>query len=361
MVGNNNKISVFFKGRSNVILAWLVIFLFFFVSSWSGFVHSLIHSVFLTLCLMFTSFIEIRYIVKLLQKGHPFLFYIINIILVVIMSGITVHIELIMLKFISKHVVVTMFPYTAKEFFMSALVKIVIYMATVAISAISVLQRMAKENQRVKNELESEKLDMELRFLKSQISPHFLFNALNNIYSLVYIKDEKAPQSLLKLSDMLRYVMVDCHVDMISLEKEIKYIDAFIDFQQMSMENKSNVVFEKKIKNNKFKIPPMLLQPLVENSFKHSRLENDPDGFIRFSLIQNDDALIFKAVNSIKGMSVSVVDTNNKKHQHGIGLANVKKRLDLYYGENYSFEMKQEDATYMVMIKIGDKFNEKKV
>ena len=89
---------------------------------------------------------------------------------------------------------------------------------------------------------------MELRFLKSQMTPHFLFNALNNIYSLVYIKDENAPKSILKLSDMLRYVMVDCQVDLISLEKEIKYIDAYIDFHQMSMETNSNVIFDKKIK-----------------------------------------------------------------------------------------------------------------
>ena len=202
---------------------------------------------------------------------------------------------------------------------------------------------------------------MELRLLKSQMTPHFLFNALNNIYSLVYTGDKNAPQSVLKLSDMLRYVMVDCQVDLISIDKEIKYIDAFIGFQQMSMENKSNVIFEKKIDNHDFKIPPMILQPLVENSFKHSRLVSDPNGFVHFYLLQEGNSLIFIARNSIKGMSLSVVDSNKKSAHSGIGLENVKKRLELYYENNYSFEAKQEDDKYVVTIKIGEKYNEKNV
>jgi sensor histidine kinase YesM len=248
----------------------------------------------------------------------------------------------------------------AKYFFIPILIRIVLFTATIAISVISFLQRVEKENQRIKNELKSEKLDMELRLLKSQMTPHFLFNALNNIYSLVYTKDNNAPQSVLKLSDMLRYVMVDCQVDMISIDKEIKYMDAFIGFQQMSMENKSNVIFEKKIDNHDFKIPPMILQPLVENSFKHSRLVSDPNGFVHFYLIQENNGLMFIARNSIKGMSLSVVDQNKKTHS-GIGLENVKKRLELYYGNNYSFEAKQEDDKYVVTIKIGEKYNEKNV
>ena len=159
---------------------------------------------------------------------------------------------------------------------------------------------------------------------------------------------------------MLRYVMVDCQVDLISIEKEIKYMDAFIGFQQMSMENKSNVIFEKKIDNKDFKIPPMILQPLVENSFKHSRLVSDPNGFVHFYLIQENNSLIFKARNSIKGMGLSVVDANKKTHS-GIGVENVRKRLELYYGNNYSFDTKQDDNEYEVTIKIGDKYNEKNV
>lgn len=277
------------------------------------------------------------------------------------MAALTTYLESYMLMIMSKHLSISVPKLDGfNMFFLPFLIRIVLFTAVVGISVITILQRAEKDNQKIKDDLKSEKLDMELRFLKSQITPHFLFNALNNIYSLVYTKDENAPQSVLKLSDMLRYVMVDCQVDHISLDKEVKYIDAFIDFQQMSMENKSNVIFEKNIKNHDFMIPPMILQPLVENSFKHSRLVNDPNGFVHFYLLQENNDLIFIARNSIKGMSVSIADPN-KKQQSGIGLDNVKKRLDLYYGNKYSFKAQQEDNSYVVTIKIGDKYNEKKV
>lgn len=350
------------KGNKRSILAWGTAFLFFFLSFWSNWIISFAHAFLVTVFLLATSQIEKRYVVVFLQRGKILLFYLINILLVVFMSSLTTYLESFMLTIMSKHISLAEIRQLdgPKAFIIPLLIRVVIYTATIAISVITVMQRADEESHRIKNELKSEKLDMELRFLKSQMTPHFLFNALNNIYSLVYIKDEKAPQSILKLSDMLRYVMVDCQVDLISLEKEIKYIDAYIDFHRMSMENKSNIIIEKKIQNPNFKIPPMILQPLVENSFKHSRLDNDPNGYVHFYIIQENNNLIFIARNSINGMSISLTDPN-KKAQSGIGLTNVKKRLELYYGKNYSFDVKNEDNSYVATIKIGDKFNEKEV
>ncbi len=356
-----DSVKTFFGSKIRVIAAWVAVFLFFFLSFWAGWTASFVHALLLTACLLLASNIETKYIIKLLQKGNIFLFFVINVFFVIIMASITTYIESFMLVIMSKHISISTPQLDgAKAFIFPFLIRIVLFTATVAISTIAVMQRAEKESQRIKNELKSEKLDMELRFLKSQMTPHFLFNALNNIYSLVYTKDENAPQSVLKLSDMMRYVMVDCQVDEISLDKEMKYIDAYIDFQQMGMENKSNVIFEKNIRNYDFKIPPMILQPLVENSFKHSRVVNDPDGYVHFYLFQENNSLLFTAKNSVKGVSLSVVDSN-KKQQQGIGLSNVKKRLELYYGKNYSFDVKQEDDNYIATIKIGDINNEKKV
>lgn len=341
-----NKFLSYIKNKQRVVIAWCAIFLFFFLTFWSGWLISFVHSLILTLCMMVVSDIESRYFIKLLQDKRVFLFYIVNFFFVIIISAATIYLESIMLKFPQ--------PTNVGILFVPFLIRLVLYIATIAITVISKLQQKENENQRVKNELESEKLNMELRFLKTQMAPHFLFNALNNIYSLVYTKDEKAPQSVLKLSDMMRYVMVDCQVDEISLEKEVKYIDAYIEFQQMSMENKSNVVFEKDIKNMDYKIPPMILQPLVENSFKHSRVVNDPNGYVHFYLLQEDNSLIFIARNSIKGMSVAIADAN-KKPQSGIGLENVRKRLELYYGDDFYFNAKFEDNYYSATIKIGVK------
>lgn len=355
------KSTDFVNGKRRTIIAWLVIFLFFFLSFWSSWKVSFLHSLLLTTSLILASYIESKYIVRLLLKGCHVSFYLITFMLIITMASLTTYFESFMLIIMSKHISISTPQLDGfKTFFIPLLIRVVLFTATVSVSVISVLQRAEKDNQKIKDDLKSEKLDMELRFLKSQITPHFLFNALNNIYSLVYTRDENAPQSVLKLSDMLRYVMVDCQVDHISLDKEVKYIDAFIDFQQMSMENKSNVIFEKNIKNYDFKIPPMILQLLVENSFKHSRLVCDPNGFVHFYLLQENNDLIFIARNLIKGMSVSIADPN-KKPQSGIGLDNVRKRLDLYYGGNYSFDVKQEDNNYIATIKIGDKYNEKKV
>ena len=356
------KIIGLYKKNRRFIIAWVTVFLFFFLSFWANWVISFVHALFVTGCLFLVSKIETKYVVGSLQKGNVFLFYFVNVLIVIIMSMLTTYLESFMLMIMSKHISMAEVPQigSVKSFFIPFMIRVLLFTTTVAISVISVMQRTEKENKRIKNELMTEKLDMELRFLKSQMTPHFLFNALNNIYSLVYIKDEKAPLSVLKLSDMMRYVMVDCQVDLISIDKEIKYIDAYIDFHQMSMENKSNVIFEKKIANPDFKIPPMILQPLVENSFKHSRLVNDPNGYVHFYILQENKNLIFIARNSINAISTSLVDSN-KKHQAGIGLTNVKKRLELYYGNNFSFNVNQEDNSYVVTIKIGDKFNEEKV
>lgn len=349
------------KENSKVIIAWITVFLFFFLSFWSGWLLSFVHASLLTLCLLLASKIESRFIVILLQNGKAFQFYLVNFIFVIIMSLLTTYAEFVLLMTMSEYLSITPPKLDGvKVFIFPFLIRIIFFITTITITIISILQRTEKENQRVKNELENEKLDMELRFLKSQITPHFLFNALNNIYSLVYTKDEKAPRSVLELSDMLRYVMVDSQVEMISLEKEIAYIDAYIDFQLMCMENKSNVIFDKQIKNHNFMIPPMILQPLVENSFKHSRVVNDPNGFVHFYLLQDNNDLLFIARNSVKGMSSSLID-QNKKQTQGIGLSNVNKRLELYYGKNYSFDAKSEDNCYVTTIKIGDITDEKKV
>lgn len=358
---DNFKLFTLIKENGKLIAAWIAVFLFFFLSFWAGWAVSFSHALLLTICLLLASKIELKYIIRLLKCGNIFLFFVVNVFFVLIMSSLTTYLESYMLIIMSKHFSISTPQLDGSKFFIfPLLIRMVLFTATVAISVISAMQRTERENQRVTNELKSEKLDMELRLLKSQMTPHFLFNALNNIYSLVYTKDENAPQSVLKLSDMMRYVMVDCQGDEISLDKEVKYIDAFIDFQQMGMENKSNVIFEKNIKNHNFMIPPMILQPLVENSFKHSRVVNDPNGFVHFYLLQENNDLIFIARNSIKEMSVSVVDENKKPHS-GIGLGNVRNRLELYYCNKYFFEAKQEGSTYVVTIKIGDIINEKKV
>lgn len=348
---NNTKI--------NIIIAWCVVFLFFLLLLWGeGLLFSIIHASFVTATLILMSFIESKILVKyFLERKKVAMFYFLNFILVLGTAWISVFFEFNMVSIMKNFL-----PYelpqpknAPEKFVVPYLIRLILFTAVVAVSVITNLQISDREKSRIMNELKSEKLDMELRYLKSQINPHFLFNALNNIYSLAYTHDDSAPASVLKLSEMLRYVMVDCQADNISIEKEVKYIENYIDFQLLRIEGDANVKFDKKIENYGFKMPPMILQPIIENSFKHSRLENDPDGYVCFSLEQTGCYLTFVSENSVKSNFIVPSGAQVKKVDSNIGLQNVKRRLNLYYGNDYSFEIKNNDNKYRVTIVIGGK------
>lgn len=166
---------------------------------------------------------------------------------------------------------------------------------------------------------------------------------------MVYTHDDNAANGVLKLSEMLRYVLVDCQAEVIPLSKEIKYIENFIDFQMMRINGERNIVFESEIEKEDYLIVPMLLQPLIENCFKYSRLENHPDGYVHVFIKQEGDRFSFVAENTVASTALPLnVGASEKKS--GIGLNNVRQRLLLHYGENYTFDIEEEGQTYKVKI-----------
>lgn len=196
--------------------------------------------------------------------------------------------------------------------------------------------------------LNYEKQAMELRFLRSQTNPHFLFNLLNNIYTLVYTKDDKAPDAILKLAELLRYVTDECQADTISIEKEIKYIENYIDLQLLKIGETENLTFEYDIDNYSVKVPPMLLQPVIENCFKYSDIDTNKNGQIFFSLKIRDNFLTFSAFNTKK----TIVNTPHYDRK-GIGISNIEQRLLLYYGKKaYSLHIEDLDKTYQLTMEI---------
>ena len=229
--------------------------------------------------------------------------------------------------------------------------RLVWFITIYALAVIFYYQRKEDEEKVISDKLKSEKLDMELRYLKSQINPHFLFNALNNIYSMVYTRDENAADGVLKLSEMLRYVLVDCQADTIPLSKEIKYVENFINFQMMRMAGPRDVVLEQEVEKEDFMIAPMLLQPIIENCFKYSRLETHPDGYVHVKVQQSGNKFRFEAVNTVAENAKPLVPVNEPK-KSGIGLNNVQQRLMLHYGEDYVFEIKQDKGIYKVKIEL---------
>lgn len=204
-------------------------------------------------------------------------------------------------------------------------------------------QRNRNLEQREK-QLTQEKLETELKLLKAQINPHFIFNALNNIYSLTYTKSKLAPESVLKLSEMLRYVFYDCSKDKVNLISEIKYIENFSEFQKMKSEHQQNIKFNINTSSNLIEIAPMLLIPFIENAFKYSRIEEDRDAFVEISITQLNSTLKVSIINSIAEVKVA-----SGSH---MGMKNVRNRLDIIYRQGYKLTHDDKDGKYSVDLSI---------
>lgn len=331
---------------------WAVLFVIFFAVHSTG---NLLLRVVSSLCFVGMVVLEVLFVNKvlitgLLEKKRLVLFILSSIFVLPVWAALSTGIDICLLHYIVGRPFNELFsfPYT----FVAFMVRLIWFIATFAIVVIFYFQRKENEEKIVSDQLKSEKLDMELRYLKSQINPHFLFNALNNIYSMVYTHDDNAADGVLKLSEMLRYVLVDCQAEMIPLSKEINYIENFIDFQLMRMPGHHDVVLEQDIENTEFLIAPMLLQPIIENCFKYSRLESHPEGRVHINIKQASDKLCFEAENTIAPNVVPMTSNGGEGKKSGIGLKNVQQRLMLHYGENYKFDIQQDSEIYKVRIEL---------
>ena len=192
----------------------------------------------------------------------------------------------------------------------------------------------------------SETVENELKFLKSQINPHFLFNSLNNIYALSIIDASKAQESILYLSDMLRYVLYDCEKPAVAIEREVTYIEDFIKLFVLKSSKKYPITTTFKIEDPKLQIAPMLLIPFVENAFKHCNIQNTDESFITISIQSTNEIIVFKVENSLREGPVS------KDTVGGIGIKNVKKRLNLLYPDSHLLVITENNDTFKVELKI---------
>jgi phage shock protein PspC (stress-responsive transcriptional regulator) len=200
--------------------------------------------------------------------------------------------------------------------------------------------------QKALQQTEKEKLTAELQLLKSQIHPHFLFNTLNNLYALTLTKSDKSPEVVLKLSRLLSYMLYECNVAEVPLEKEIQVICNYAELEQMRYGNRLDVSLNFTGPIVGTTIAPLLLIPFVENAFKHGPSEQIELAWISLDLSLADNRLRFKLINSKNKDAVVLA------HQSGIGLQNVKKRLELIYPGRHSLRLLVEDEMYVVNLVI---------
>jgi two-component system LytT family sensor kinase len=214
---------------------------------------------------------------------------------------------------------------------------------------LSILLKVTESSRRNEEQmvmLRAEKSDAELKFLKSQINPHFLFNALNNIYSLAVTKSEKAPEMILNLSTLLRYIIYDSNTDAVPVLHEVKYIEDYIELQKLKDENVRQVEFDFKGDDN-VKISPMILIPFVENAFKHSKIEDVDQGWIKIELSTSQEKGIrFVVANSLPPQGYAKDETG------GIGIVNVKKRLQMVYGSRHNLTIEEKNDAFAVKLEI---------
>ncbi len=333
-------------------VVWIVLFIIFFTVHPN--VNYLFRSVsslcFVGMVVLLVTLINKVLIKYLLKKSRVVLFILLSIFVIPLWGSVSTIIDASLLHFIDGLSFAELFGF--QRFFVAFLVRLIWFIAVYAIVVIFYYQRKENEEKIISDQLKSEKLDMELRYLKSQINPHFLFNALNNIYSMVYTHDDNAADGVLKLSEMLRYVLVDCQAEVIPLSKEINYIENFIDFQMMRMGGERDVVLEQDIEKEDFMIAPMLLQPIIENCFKYSRLESHPEGYVHISIQKSDGGFRFVAENTVASNAMPFVGKGGEEKKSGIGQKNVQQRLMLHYGQNYNFEIEQDKGTYKVKIEL---------
>jgi len=198
-------------------------------------------------------------------------------------------------------------------------------------------------NERIQRDLENQRLSAELAFLKSQINPHFLFNSLNSIYSLAYQRSETTPEAILKLSEIMRYMLYECNDNKVALDKELQYLHNYIDLQRIRFADKAYIDFKVTGKVGDQQIVPLLLIAFIENAFKHG-VANNPLTPIRL-LIEIDESHLHFQIKNRK-------HTNNRDASGGIGLNNVKRRLNLLYPQKYNLEIQDETDAYTVELSL---------
>ena len=194
--------------------------------------------------------------------------------------------------------------------------------------------------------LRIEKQEAELSYLKSQTNPHFLFNTLNNIYSLARDKSDLAPESILRLSGILRFMLYETGGEYISIEQELKIINDYIELEKLRYDDSLHINFKYRIEDIKQQLPPLLLIPLVENAFKHGVSETREKPFVDIYLSSDKKQLEFIVKNSVEG------SPGERNVKESIGLSNIRRQLELLY-KVYDLALEQNEREFKATLKIN--------
>ncbi len=210
---------------------------------------------------------------------------------------------------------------------------------------LKILERHAEIEKRRK-ELEKEKLNSELAFLKNQISPHFFFNTLNNIYSLIGINTTDSQEAVLKLSKMMRYLLYESEQGETNLNAEIEFMNNYIDLMRLRLSDKVKLTVSFPVKYDEIKIPPLLFISIIENAFKHG-ISYREKSFIDIAMEVSKEMITFRCANSMVNKG-----EKNPPEGSGIGLENLRKRLGLLFPGCHELKIEQSESAFLVFVHI---------
>jgi two-component system, LytTR family, sensor kinase len=226
-------------------------------------------------------------------------------------------------------------------FFVTSLLQLaLILLASISLRFIKKWQ----DDEKIRTEIEKEKISTELLFLKQQINPHFLFNAINSIYSLSISQKPETSDAIIKLSSILRYMLYETDKQCVALNDEIQAINNYIELQKLRLTEKMKLSYILKGNPDSYKVVPLIMLPLIENAFKHG-VDNANDSFIDILIDVNDGSLILTVKNRI-------VSKKQSFESSGIGIKNIIRRLDLLYQGSYILESAPDGDVFKVNLKL---------
>lgn len=336
-----NKNKSFFNLFHYPVIIWILIWLIYFMIHLQfSFINSVVKSTIITLAQFFVYYLVSEILIPRYFEKDRRRFLLLTSVLVVFVNILATFLE----YFISTNLGETGRP----PILISGFLQFVLITAALWVSISLYMFNKERDTQKKMESLKNEKAETELKFLKAQINPHFLFNALNNIYTIAYIGDKTTPDKIAMLSEMLRYVLYDCNSEYVPLERELEYLKNYIAFQQLKTETEQRIVMNVDVENVQARIAPMIMIPFVENAFKHSGIIKDKKGFVEMKIKQEDHKLSFSVRNSI----VEGRPESNRLNS-GIGIENLENRLRLLYKNKFSLNVVEKRNEYYTILNIS--------
>lgn len=207
------------------------------------------------------------------------------------------------------------------------------------------LVRISFLQHKMNHELRTANISAELKNLKEQIKPHFLFNTLNNLYGLTRKDPEKASEVVMRLSQIMSYILYSVNEQKVSIRDEVDFLQDYLELEKIRYDRNIEITFQKRIEFEHFQIPPLILQPFVENAFKHGLSKLRKDAWLQINLKVDQHELSFKVTNSKP-------DLLSNRSLPSIGIENVRKRLDIIYPDSYRLMVMDEGQSFLVNLTI---------